>query len=400
MKAIVITVGTGVGNNKTVTENLSKALSFSITQHNADATYFVVSEESQQTVQQIIKQTQIKKYDVITLKNPDDIQSIYETIEPKFKEIVQTYRNVVVDYTSGTKAMTAAIAIIGTTYEVAALSYVTGKREGGIVKAGTEQLKIIKPYFATTARKQSIAIHLFNNNQFNATITVIKDIEKTTTDPTIINKTKTIKELAKAYAEWDKFNHKKAFAIIKKIKMPELSRNKKFLGQLLNSKNPEPYYIVDLLNNAKRRGTEEQKYDDATARFYRTIELIGQYQLKKRYGIETLAVNPNQVPERLKEEWRISQTNQPIKIALQKAYELLAAKDDPIGKKFINDNKLKDLLNKRNMSILAHNLIPIDRQTYTQLYKKTAEYAQTVVPDLSALQKEATFIKIAKITDL
>ncbi|MEM2130675.1 MAG: TIGR02710 family CRISPR-associated CARF protein [Candidatus Bathyarchaeia archaeon] len=397
MKALVITVGTGVGKNKTANETLAKALSFSITQHNPDAAYFIASKESQQTVQQIIKQTQIKKYEIITLENPDDTQNIYETIEPKFKEITQTYHNVVVDYTSGTKAMTAAIAILGTTYEVAALSYVTGKREGGIVKAGTEQLKIIKPYFATTERKRAIAAHLFNNNQFTATITIIKEIEKTTTDPTITNKTKTLKELAKAYAEWDKFNHKKAFTAIKKIKMPELSLNKKFLGQLLNSKNPEPYYIADLLNNAKRRGTEEQKYDDATARLYRTIELIGQYQLKSKYNIEPSSVKPTQLPEKLKQEWHISQTNQPIKIGLQKTYELLAAMDDYLGKKFINDNKLKDLLNKRNTSILAHNLIPIDKQTYTQLYKKTTEYAQTIVPNLPDLQKEAAFIKITNI---
>lgn len=400
MKALVITIGTGIGKNKTANENLAKALSFSVTQHNPDTAYFIASKESQQTVQQIIKQTQIKKYEIITLENPDDTQIIYETIEPKFKEITQTYHNVVVDYTSGTKAMTAAIAILGTTYEVAALSYVTGKREGGIVKPGTEQLKIIKPYFATTERKQAIATHLFNKNQFNAAITIINEIEKTTTDPTITNKTKTLKELAKAYAEWDKFNHEKAFTIIRKIKMPKLSLNKKFLGQLLNSKTPEPYYIADLLNNAKRRGTEEQKYDDATARLYRTIELIGQYQLKNKYNIETSAVNPNQLPEKLKQEWNISQTNQPIKIALQKAYELLAAKDDPIGKKFNNDNQLKNLLNKRNTSILAHNLMPIDQQTYTQLYKKTTEYAQTVLPNLPALQKEAKFIKITKTTTL
>ncbi|MCX7929030.1 MAG: TIGR02710 family CRISPR-associated CARF protein [Patescibacteria group bacterium] len=396
MKALVISVGTGVGKTRATSENLAKALSFSIAQHNPDTTFFVASKESEKTVSQIIKQSHIDKYEVITIENPDDTQAIYETLEPKFKQITKIYNHVTVDYTSGTKAMTAALAILATTYEVAALSYVAGKREGGIVKQGTEQLKIIKPYFATTEKKRNIAVHMFNNNQFNATITIIKTIEKTTADPTITNKTKTLKMLAKAYAEWDKFNHQRAFALIKKISMTELSLNKKFLGQLLNSKQPEPYYIVDLLNNAKRRGMEEQKYDDATARLYRTIELIGQYQLKAKYGIHTSEVSPNQLPEKLRQEWGINLTTEPIKIGLQRAYELLAAKNDEIGKKFLADNKLKDLLNKRNTSILAHDLKPVDKQTYTQLYKKVTEYAQTVVPNLHMLQKEATFIKLTR----
>jgi len=58
------------------------------------------------------------------------------------------------------------------------------------------------------------------------------------------------------------------------------------------------------------------------------------------------------------------------KLPLQRDYELLAAKDSPLGIKFIQDEKLKDLLSKRNKSILVHNLNPVDRKTYQKLYGK------------------------------
>ncbi|MEM2099085.1 MAG: TIGR02710 family CRISPR-associated CARF protein [Candidatus Bathyarchaeia archaeon] len=394
MKALIITVGTGVGKSKSTNQNLTKALTFCITQHNPDITIFVVSPESKQIAYQVIKESAIQKHEIIHIENPDDTQKIFAALEQKFKQITQNYNNITVDYTSGTKAMAAALAILGTTYEVNALSYITGKRENGIVKPGTEQIKIIRPYFVTAEKKRQTAIHLFNNNQFNATITIINQIEKTTTDTTITSKIQPLKQLARAYAEWDKFNHRKAFNIITKIHMPELNLNKKFLGQLLNSKQPEPFYIADLINNAKRRGTEEQKYDDATARLYRTIELLAQHQLKNKYNIQTSAVDINQLPENLKQKWQTTQTTSKIKIGLEKAYQLLESKNDAIGTKFSSDNKLKNLLSKRNTSILAHGLQPINKQDYTELYKKTIEYAQLTIQNLHTLIKESTFIKL------
>ncbi|MCX8151311.1 MAG: TIGR02710 family CRISPR-associated CARF protein [Candidatus Bathyarchaeota archaeon] len=394
MKALIMTVGTGVGKGKITNESLSKALAFSITQHNPDATFFVTSAESKQTAERVIKKSGVQQYEIITIENPDDIQNIYETLEPKFKQVTQSYQQVTVDYTSGTKPMSAAVAILGTLYEANTLSYLTGKRENGTIKAGTEQPKIIRPYFVTAEKKRQTAIQLFNKNQFNATITIINQIEKTTSDTTVISKTQQLKKLASAYAEWDKFKHQTAFNILRKINMPELRLNKKFLGQLLKSEQPEPFYIADLINNAKRRGIEEQKYDDATARLYRTVELIAQHRLKNKYGIQTIKVDTTQLPEELKQEWQINQLTPPIKIGLEKAYRLLEAKNDMIGKKFTKDNELKNLLIKRNTSILAHGITPVDRQTYIQLYKKILDYAQQTTPNLTELIEESKFIKL------
>jgi CRISPR-associated protein (TIGR02710 family) len=393
-KALIISVGTGTAPTEKAVESLADAIAFGIKQHNPDGVFFIVSKESQETtLPKILRQTKLQNYETIPIDDPDNIQQVYETLQPKIKQIKQQYNHISVDYTSGTKAMTSALTILGTVYEANALSYITGKRKGGITQRGTEQIRIIQPRFAIIEQKIKTAIQFFNQNQFNATITVLTQIKKATNDPKITNRIKPLINLAKAYELWDKFQHEKAFQLIKKIKMEDLNQNKRFLGQLQTAEEPEPYNIADLINNAKRRGTEEKKYDDAVARLYRTIELAAQYTLKKEYNIDSSATKPTDIPEELLKQWNITQASQKIKIGLEKAYELLNARKHQLGVKFMQDKKLKDLLSKRNTSILAHSLKPINQQTYTELYKKTIEYAASTIKNLNQLIKDSTFIK-------
>ncbi|MEM3714593.1 MAG: TIGR02710 family CRISPR-associated CARF protein, partial [Nitrososphaeria archaeon] len=268
MKALVISVGTGTKQNTHTTESLAGAITFSINQHNPDKVFFVTSSQSRgNTLPIILNKTKLppQKYRIIELSDPYNTQDVYETVEPYFKKIKLQFDNIVVDYTSGTKAMTAALAILAILYEVQELSYITGKRSGGIVQAGTEGIIAIQPYFATTEQKTKQAIQFFNRSQYAAAISILTQIRNTTRDPTIIERIKPLLQLAKAYDQWDKIQYQKAFVVLKKIKRKELSGNKRFLGQLLSSEEPEPYFIADLINNAQRRAQEEQKYDDAVA---------------------------------------------------------------------------------------------------------------------------------------
>lgn len=395
-KVLIISVGTGINKTEKAVESLVHALTFSIKTHNPDKICFITSLQSQKTtLPKILEKIKRKNYETVKINDPDDIQKVYETLQPIFKKFRKRFDQVAVDYTSGTKAMTGAITILGTVYEVNTFSYVTGKRKGGLVQKGTEKIRLIQPYFATVEQKIKTAIQFFNKSQYPTAITLLTQIRKTVKDPELNNRITPILNLAKAYALWDRFQHQKAFQILKKIKKDELNPNKRFLGQLLNAKEPEPYYIADLLNNTKRRGTEEEKYDDAVARLYRTIELIAQYELKKTYNIEASNANPEQIPEELLKKWNITAEKQKIRLTLQRDYELLNAKDNPLGLKFTQDKKLKDLLTKRNTSILAHNLKPVNKKTYMELRQKVTEYASLIVKNLKQLLKDSTFIKWA-----
>jgi CRISPR-associated protein (TIGR02710 family) len=293
--------------------------------------------------------------------------------------------------------MTAALAMLATLYEANELSYITGKRANGIVQPGTEQIISIRPYFATTEQKIKTAIQFFNKAQYEATASILNQIQKTIKDPAILNRTAPLLNLANAYALWDKFQHQKAFKTLKKIDKPELAKNKQFLGQLVNrltqNKEPEPHLIADLICNAERRGKEQQKFDDAVARLYRTIELIAQYKLKRQYDINPSKAETHKIPKELLEKWNMPTKTETIKLSLEKDYELLKAMGDKLGQKYEEDKELKNLLSKRNTSILAHGLEPVNKQTYQQLYTKTLEYAENTVPNLKQHLANAKFVK-------
>jgi len=394
-KALILSVGTGIGPMPKGVESLADALAFSINNHNPDKTFFILSQESQETtLPKILSRIKLQNYETITIEDPNNIRQIYETLQTKFKQIRQQYSTLTVDYTSGTKAMTGALTILGIIYEADTLSYIAGKREDGVTQQGTEEIRMNQTHFATAELKIKTATQFYNQSQFNAAITILTQIETTTTDSKITNQTTPLKNLAKAHELWDKFEHQKAYQILRKIKKEELNQSKRFLGQLLHAREPEPYYIADLINNAKRRGTEEKKYDDAVARLYRVIELLAQNQLKTKHNVETSSVNAQDIPSDLRIKWSITPNTQKIRIPLEKAYELLKAKDDQLGKSFAQDKKLKNLLSARNASILAHALKPIGQETYKELYKKTVEYAKVTTKNLDKLLADSKFIKL------
>jgi len=402
MKALVISVGTGTRASRQSIRSLAEAIVRSIRHHNPDKTYLVVTRESMETtVPEILPKIKPMDYELIQISNPDNIQSIYEEIRPRIKEIREQCENLTIDYTSGTKAMTAGLAVLATIFGADELSYITGKRKAGIVQPGTEQIVPIRPYFIVAEQKMREAIRFFNRNQFSATITILEQTRKTIRDPKIIKQTTPLLQLAKAYEQWDKFHHEKAFKTMKKIKIPELAGNKQFLGQLIGNLRredgkPEPYYVADLINNAERRAGES-KYDDAVARLYRTMELIAQYRLRKNYGIDPSNAETEKIPQSLMEKWNIPKDRKTVKLALNSDYELLDALGDPLGQKYLEDRKLKNLLLKRNASILAHGQTPVTKRTYIQLHKKTIEYAETTVKNLRQLMENSRFIKWKEI---
>lgn len=398
MKVLVISVGTGTQAARSAVSGLAEALAFSIRHHNPDVTVFVASRESEKTtLPLIIEKANLQKYDVITLEDPDNIQSIYEVLQPKISQLRKEAETLVVDYTSGTKAMTAALAILASIYEANILSYITGKRKDGIVQPKTEQIQAIRPYFISAEHKIKTAIRFFNQAQYRTASEILRETMKIK-DPKIMERAKLTLSLAEAYDLWDKFQHEKAFKKLKKIRMRELSQNKQFLGELISrlqqNHEPEPYLIADLINNARRRAQKESKYDDAVARLYRTIEFIAQYRLKNKYNIDPSACPRTVIPETLIEKWKIPAEIETLKLALQKDYELLAAKGDILGTKYLQDKTIQDLLSKRNISILAHGQTSIDKKTWQKLYRKTKEYAEAVIENLNTLMKMSEHITL------
>ncbi len=402
-KALLITVGTGVGNDKEkAVESLARGIAYSIKIHNPDKVVFVTTAESERdTLPRVLREVELDNYAVKRLRDFSDIESIYEDIVSIMRELQDegfASEDIVVDYTSGTKAMSAGAAIAGALSEVETLSYINGKREGGIVVRGTEKLLPIRPYKILIDNKLKTIKELFNTHQFDACLKLIEDLKAKTANSEVQEKLAYYEAVCSAYSAWDKFEHERASEILKEVK-GEFADNKKFLGKMLKSEDREPFLIADLLNNARRR-MEEGKYDDAVARLYRTMELIAQYALRKKYEIDSSDVDTWHlktlgVGRRVMEKYEaLKGEDGRIRLALRQDYELLKDLGDELGQRFSEDNEMQNLLGKRNASILAHGLEPVSREDAERLLLRVKEYAGVVVSDLEGLSTQAEFPRL------
>jgi len=387
MKALIISVGTGVRPDNV--QSIAHGLLFSIKNNNPDKIFFVASGESCKTTLPEVLQAIRQPHEEIILPDADDVNSIYECLLSKYNDIKKNFDNIAVDYTSGTKAMSAALAILGSLHEANVLSYITGQRRGGIVVQGTEKLLLLQPYQVFIEKRFGEAVGFFNKCQFDTSWLLIIQLEHNVPDPAILDKLLPLKKVSLAYSAWDKFNHQEALDILKSVKLPDFDDNKAFLGKLCNAQEKEPYYIADLINNARRRGDIEQKYDDAVARLYRTMELLAQYRLKQ-YGVEDTSDVPREkIPGDMVQEFK--NITGKIQMGLEVDYRFLDLKGDHLGTKFTNDNKLRNLLKRRNSSILAHGIKPVDKDVYRELSEKVLQFASLILTNLDTLLSQSTF---------
>lgn len=385
MKALIISVGTGTGPE--AQHSLAHGLIYSISNQNPDKLFLIVTKESaEQTVPLVLSQTDVE-HELICIDDPDDINAIYERLSSKFKEVEADFDHVAVDYTSGTKAMTGALIILASLSEANSLTYVTGKRESGVVIKGTEKLLTISPYPIIFDKKYSQAVSFFNSYQFGACLQVINHLVGVTAVPSLLSRLASLRKAAEAYSAWDRFDHQQAHQQLRGLDLPSFKRNAAFLGALVNSQEKEPYYIVDLVNNAMRRERED-KYDDAVARLYRLIELIGQYRLKGHGIDDTSDVPRDRIPAAFRDEFR-HKTGR-VLIGLDMDYKFLAAFGDGLGST-LDSPKVKDALRKRNESILAHGLSPVGAGAYRDLLVAAEDLARMTVRSYNTMVSQAAF---------
>ena len=146
---------------------------------------------------------------------------------------------------------------------------------------------------------------------------------------------------------------------------------------------------------------EEGKFDDALARIYRTFEYLVQLKLYNDYNkIETKRLKLNSLPEYLRGKYKksSSEKGEVENLSMVRAFELLCDLKDDLGKEFMNeynkdDSPLRQLLNKRNNSILAHGFNPIDKEECELLLSDLGKYLDKYFPNCSDEKQNAIFPK-------
>lgn len=405
-KAMIVTVGTGKTG-----KDIAHGICFSIDKQNPDFITFVVTSLSREkTTSYILENPSLKEreYELKDVQDENDVELIYQDCIDFIKELFKRGykpKDIVADYTSGTKAMSSGLCLAAVSLEIATLSYVYGKRgEGGTTIPGTERLIPLEPVRILADNKIKLISHLFNSYQFDACLKIIEEIKEKTEEAEIRKELDFFEILSRAYSLWDKFNLNEALEQLKKLRGLDLpskwglksciERNK----ELLFEEKTDKYSllrIVDLLQNARRR-TEEGKYDDAVARLYRLLEFLAQYKLHKEHGkIEAADLNLRKIPQHLRDKYeKYRDKDGKIKLSLHKSYELLEDLKDTMGTKFQEDKEIRKILGFRNNSILAHGFHPVNQEGYKDCLNLVLEYASMVTLNIEELERKARFPKI------
>lgn len=377
-KVLIMTVGTGATG-----EDIAHGLFFSIKDSNPDLLVLIGSQKSFDTtlshLRELINKEQI---DCEVVENVIEEIIDFEKLHFEYSNIIEellkkgfALNKISVDYTSGTKAMSAALVSAALSAKVGSILYVYGERgEGGRVKSGTERRSSLSPIKIFSRDIFNKAIDYFNSYRYCDCIELLENFEF---HPAYDEKVKLLIKLSKLFDAWDKFNFNSAFEICRTISPDELKIYQlkgyfedKLKPALVKLKSNELTIekIIDLISNAQRRAAEG-KYDDAVARLYRALEMLGQLEFQKEFNCSTGDVKIENIPEPFRAdvyEKYLDKKDQKIKIPLFGTFELLANIQNKIGLEFISmRDEIKQILSQRNNSILAHGFIPLKEKDYS-----------------------------------
>jgi CRISPR-associated protein (TIGR02710 family) len=295
---------------------------------------------------------------------------------------------VIVDFTGGTKCMTSALALAARRWNCR-FSYVGGTertKDGvGIVVSGREQIiHGANPWDALGFEAVDQAVLLFNHGDLGAAARLL-DEAKQRAGESVKRGLNTLHQLCEAYDLWDRFQHRDGRTRLQNVlKAPSdllvwfptsahgliraAESHVQWLDRLPHQSRP---FVCDLLGNADRCA-DRGRYDDAVARLYRVCEAAAQFRLSELQLTEKPdgKILHERVPEPLRTEWagRVKQGS--VTLGLQDDYSLLAAVNDPLGRRFgelaLNERD-RSPLNDRNNSILAHGQSPLSKRSYANL---------------------------------
>lgn len=375
-KILFLTVGGSPEPNVTAINRLEPDYIFFIctkgnvgtgTTHCVDGEGYFDPKTKNKTSENLIKLTNYRKeYEKIEIDDPDDLNEIIEKTKKAIKKAKESKpKEIILDYTGGTKTMSCGLVSLACFDKSLKLTLTKGTRVDYIKTQDESITEIVDLCYPRVQGIIEIVNQMLESNLYTSAKTVIeKFLAMEPLNRDLRTKLEDIHKEILIFEKWDKFNHKEAFECFKRYK--KIEKYKEHFDFLLKIvKNDLCYELLfDLIKNAERKA-ENKNYDDAVARIYRCIELFLQIRLKNKFGINTSKLELKKIPEKIREEYKDKE-----KISLFEAYELLEKIDDEL-KEVLSKYKgeIMDKISIRNKSILAHGIIAITEREYNEIKK-------------------------------
>ncbi len=303
----------------------------------------------------------------VCITSSDDLDQIYRDCNHAIKAAIKQFPDakIIADYTGGTKSMCAGLVMAAMEYEDIELQLITGSRHNLVAVQDGDQYRmfantrgiqferLIAPY------RQAWTRYAYSEAEDGLNQTAVPQ------DNDLRAQYTRFRDLSRAFAEWDNFNHQGALVLLQRYAsiLPADLRGYFDAAKRLNNDDlilREAAQLLDLYRNAQRRAAQG-RYDDAISRVYRLIEWTAQWILKTQCNIYTAEVKEADIPEGL----TLSKHHESghYQAGLFAAWQLVRHKTKEKGAAatFITEqeNNLRNHIKVRNLSILAHGFEPV-----------------------------------------
>ena len=315
-----------------------------------------------------------------------------------------------VDYTGGTKTMSAAVVWASARHSCQ-MSYIGSRKAAsgdeagrtkdglGIVQNGYEFRFLRENPWNTLAHFElADAMILFDKGLYGQTAATLSEAARRVSHDRRRRLLKLIGDVAGVYHKWDLFEYKtagkgmeRALPALKEMAEagdPDIQNLKAFADSVdatastlarLNERSLSWEVVYDLLANASRRAEFDMRYDDALIRCYAAIEKAARHQLLKNYGIDNSKCQPERVHESVRSEYQRKYSTidkngaAMLSFGLAASYELLRLMGDPMGVRFFAVPNLQAKLTERNLSMLAHGVKTVTPEMFESLFQDARE---------------------------
>ena len=315
---------------------------------------------------------------------------------------------VILDATGGTTPMRFGAALAAITRGMRMVHQRVPQRfvEGEWVLDTSRQREIFpmdNPLESTGLLREGQAVRLFNRRDYGAAALVFGDVVKKVTGAERRHYYGGLLLLAEGYGAWDVADYGAALVKLRAARdefgagfgesvfstragelSDRIAAHLSFLGKVQGKLSAEN--VLDMVENARRRIVDQGRYDDGVARLYRAVEMWHQWRLEKRHSVSTKGIRWQDIPEATQAKFlgttRLSQLPEDLDLTRARALDRLLS-----GDAAEDDNTFRDLLQKRNSSILAHGLKPVGEGPA----RRFLEYVDAMVdrPEIRAAAKHA-----------
>ena len=341
-----------------------------------------------------------ERWDWIISPDPENFAQSHKELAAQFPSLLKTWSvsagELTIDLTSATPAMAAAMTLVGFSYTSKVLTLSDAGLEHqsdpkAVVIGGTTRLwNHSNPWDEEASRIRQEGCDYFNQGTFGAAGRVFRLIEARVSGG-LKPLYRALADTAEGYRLWEEFHYRQAWEKLKTAAkaldlasawggpagmdnfLRAVKENLRFLEQIvLDPQEIKAKIGYDLLAQAKRRTERHRDVEVGTRVLLRALEAFAQSQLMKRLQMKSWDVNPDHLPESLKEACRncyLNKVDGKYRLPLHAQFEALAESGDAMGQTFLTQwPKMKSLVDAADHAVLGQGFEAIKTERFNQLY--------------------------------